>query len=226
MKPFIRIVYLFFRRVVYTTLGSTFFVAAVLLMLFCLYEAASADSFHLVQWVDDGDTIVLGDGRRVRYIGINAPEVAHENRPAERFGTEAGDFNRKLVYKKKVRLEFDREKHDQYGRVLAYVFLQDNTFVNAELIKGGYAFYVFRRPNTKYDSLLLRLQREAMAKRLGMWEGFSNQKGPFLGNRHSRRFHLMTCPFGKATAPKHRNIFKAKYDAFWAGYSPCKRCNP
>jgi len=176
--------------------------------------------------VDDGDTVVLTDGRRVRYTGINAPEVAHEDRPAERFGPEARDFNRKLVFKKRVRLEFDREKHDQYGRVLAYLFLQDGIFVNAELVKGGYAYHVFLRPNTKYDTLLLSLQREAMAKRLGMWEEIPDQKGAFYGNRHSRRFHQGPCPFWKATSPKRRIIFVTKYDAFWAGYSPCKRCNP
>ena len=188
--------------------------------------AFSADSFHIVRWVDDGDTVVLSDGRRVRYTGVNAPEVAHEDEPAERFGPEARAFNRKLVFEKKVRLQFDREKQDRYGRVLAYVFLQDGAFVNAALVKGGYAHYVFRRPNTTYDALLLRLQREAVAKRVGMWAGFPDQRGPFLGNRHSRRFHQMTCPFGKATSPKHQTIFKTKYDAFWAGYSPCKRCNP
>ena len=197
-----------------------------LLTLSGLYGAPLASSFHRVRWVDDGDTVVLADGSRVRYAGINAPEVAHENSPAERFGPEARDINRKLVLKKKVRLEFDREKNDQYGRVLAYVFLWDGTFVNAELVKSGYAYYVFRRPNTKYDSLLFRLQREAMAKRVGMWQGFPDKKGPFLGNSHSRRFHQMTCPFGKGTSPKHRITFKAKYEAFWSGYSPCKRCNP
>jgi len=197
-----------------------------LLALYSLYGAVLASSFHRVRWVDDGDTVVLADGRRVRYAGINAPEVAHENSPAERLGPEARDFNRKLVLEKKVRLEFDREKQDQYGRVLAYVFLQDATFVNAELVNRGYAYHVFRRPNTKYDPLLLRLQREAMAKRVGMWQRFPDEKGPFLGNSHSKRFHQMTCPFGKGTSPKHRNIFKTKYEAFWSGYSPCKRCNP
>jgi endonuclease YncB( thermonuclease family) len=200
--------------------------AALLLPLSGLYGPALTASFPQVRWVDDGDTVVLVDGRRVRYTGINAPEVAHEDRPAERFGPQARDFNRKLVFKKEVRLEFDREKQDQYGRVLAYLFLQDGTFVNAELVKGGYAYHVFRRPNTKYDTQLLSLQREAMTKRLGMWERFQDQRGPFPGNRHSRRFHQMSCPFGKTTSPKRRIIFKTKYNAFWAGYSPCKRCNP
>jgi micrococcal nuclease len=195
-----------------------------LLALWGFCGIARSSSFVLVRWVDDGDTVVLADGRRVRYCGINAPEVAHKEKPAQRFGPEARDVNRRLVFKKPVRLEFDLEKHDQYGRVLAYLFLKDGTFVNAELVKSGCAHYVFRRPNKKYDSLLLRLQRKAMAKKVGMWEGFPDQRGPFLGNRHSKRFHQTTCPFGKGTSLKRRIIFKTSYDAFWEGYSPCKKC--
>jgi micrococcal nuclease len=195
----------------------------VLLIFFCVLPdtAASANAFVLVQKVVDGDTIVLADGRRVRYIGINAPELGG---PEERFGSKAKDFNRKLVDRGKVRLEFDRERHDQYGRILAYVFLPDDTFVNAELVKSGHAYCVFRRPNTKYDSLLLQLQGQAMARKAGMWDKYPNEEGPFLGNRHSRRFHQMTCPFGGKTAAKNRIIFKTSYDAYLSGYSPCKRC--
>lgn len=184
----------------------------------------AVDAFIRVRWVDDGDTVVLADGRRVRYSGINAPEVAHKDSPAQRFGPEARDLNRKLVDQKRVRLEFDQERHDQYGRVLGYVFLRDGTFVNAELVKRGYAYYVFRRPNTKYDSLLLRLQRKAMAEGAGMWERLPDQKGPFLGNLHSKRFHRVTCHFGKATSSNHRIVFKTQYAAFRTGFSPCKQC--
>ena len=185
-----------------------------------------ASSLRLVRWVDDGDTVVLSDGTRVRYIGVNAPEVAHEDMPAERFGPEAKAFNRKLVYQKKVRLELDRERHDQYGRLLAYVFLENGAFVNAGLVKGGYAYYFFQRPNTKYDRFLLNLQREAMVKRVGLWKAFHDESGPYIGNTRSKRFHRPTCRFGSATSTKSRINFKKKYDAFWAGYSPCKQCKP
>ena len=197
----------------------------ILLVLSCaLPGTASAEGLVLVKRVIDGDTIVLADGRRVRYIGINAPELGSKNGPAERFGSEARDYNRKLMAAEKVRLEFDYERNDQYGRVLAYVFLPDDTFVNAELVKSGNAYVVFRRPNTKYDSLLLRLQQEAMAKKAGMWEGYLNKEGPFLGNTHSRRFHRTTCPFGRKTAQKNRITFQTSLDAYLSGYSPCKRC--
>ncbi|MBW1742186.1 MAG: thermonuclease family protein [Deltaproteobacteria bacterium] len=206
-------------------IGTGLHLLLFLLIIVLPDTAASASGFFRVQKVIDGDTIVLADGRRVRYIGVNSPELANESGPAERFGSEARDFNRKLVDKEKIRLEFDREEQDQYGRVLAYVFLPDDTFVNAELVRSGNAYYVFRRPNTKYDSLLLELQREAMAKKAGMWEKYPNKEGPFLGNRHSRRFHKMTCPFGGNTAAKNRTIFRTSYDAHLSGYSPCKRCS-
>jgi len=196
------------------------------LALALLYDTIWASEWKRVTWVDDGDTVVLSDGIRVRYIGINAPEVAHEGRPAERFGPEARAFNRKLVSQKKVRLELDREQHDQYDRLLAYVFLEDGTFVNAELVRGGYACCLFRRPNTKYDEQLLGLQKEAMKKRVGLWKGFVDQEGPYVGNRHSRRFHGASCPFGKNISPKNRIFLKTRYDAFWQGFSPCKRCKP
>jgi endonuclease YncB( thermonuclease family) len=198
----------------------------LILAVVLLYEAAVAWQWSQVRWVDDGDTVVLSDGTRVRYIGVNAPEIAHEDMPAERFGPEAKAFNRKLVYQKKVRLELDRERHDQYGRLLAYVFLENGTFVNAGLVKGGYAYCFFQRPNTKYDRFLLTLQREAMAKRVGLWKAFHDESGPYIGNTRSRRFHRPTCRFGKATSAKSRIIFKKKYDAYWAGYSPCKQCKP
>jgi len=196
----------------------------VILVIHFAGVSIAADEVVRVRWVNDGDTVILDDGRRIRYCGINAPEVAHEDRPAQRFGPEARDHNCKLVYKKTVRLEFDQERYDQYGRLLAYVFLKDGTFVNGKLLEGGYAYHVFRRPNTKYDSLLLRLQQKAMAERAGIWKGLPDYGGPFLGNRHSKRFHEMTCPFGQGTSPKRRIIFKSSYDAFTEGYSPCKKC--
>lgn len=199
-----------------------------LIVAYCISFGAgrspAADGFIPVRWVDDGDTVVLADGNRVRYAGINTPEIAHEDRPAQRFGPQAADYNRKLVYEKPVRLEFDRERYDQYGRVLAYVFLKDGTFVNAELVKKGFAHCVFQRPNNRYDLLLLAFQRIAMANRTGMWERFPDHKGPLLGNRHSKRFHHTTCRFGKGISASRRIIFKTGYDAFWEGFSPCKHC--
>ena len=200
--------------------------AGLFLSLLLPDGGALASQWRQVRWVDDGDTVVLSDGTRVRYIGINAPEIAHEDRPAERFGPEARAFNGKLVDQKRVRLELDRERQDQYGRLLAYVFLKNGTFVNAELVRTGHAYYLFRTPNIKYDQLLLRLQRDAMAKRVGLWKGFPDKRGYYAGNGRSKRFHQPNCLLGKMISPKNRIVFRTKYEAFWAGYAPCRRCNP
>ena len=201
-------------------------VLTCLLVLFYISADARAGGIQRVRWVNDGDTIVLTNGARVRYIGLDAPEIKHDNRPAERYGPEAKAFNRDLVLGKKVRLELDSQRRDQYGRILGYVYLEDGTFVNQVLLQKGYAHYVFRIPNTTYDQILLTAQREAMAKRLGLWKRFPNKTGPYIGNKRSKRFHRPTCRFGTATDPRNAVTLKDRYGAFWAGYSPCSKCNP
>ncbi len=179
--------------------------------------------FH-VKWVNDGDTIVLADGRHVRYIGINAPEIDHENKKAEFFGYDAKKYNKTLVLSKIVRLEFDKETHDRYGRTLAYVFLSNGVFVNNVMIEQGYAYCLSRRPNIKYDQVLLQSQRDAMSAKRGIWSNWKEKKGRYWGNRRSKRFHYTTCAFGKRIARGNRIVFLRMWDAFWAGYAPCKKC--
>lgn len=177
-----------------------------------------------VGWVNDGDTVVLTDGRHVRYIGINAPEIDHENQNAEPYGYQAKKYNEKLVLSKTVRLEFDKERYDQYGRLLAYVFLPDGTFVNQAMIAQGYAYSLPIEPNIKYDKILLQSQQDAMSAQTGIWREIDKKEGGCLGNRHSKRFHAAACPFGIGIGRTNRVFFKSKWDAFWAGFAPCKRC--
>ncbi len=123
--------------------------------------------------VIDGDTIqvccVFGDREKVLYIGINTPETKHPTKGVEHFGKEASEANRKLVDGKTVSLEFDVEQRDRYGRLLAYVFLKDGTFVNAWLVEHGYAQVMTVPPNVKYQEVFLKLQREARKAKRGLW---------------------------------------------------------
>jgi len=123
---------------------------------------------YFVKRVIDGDTIVLSNNERVRYIGINTPEVSHPKKPVEWMGREATAFNKKLVEHKYVRLEYDVDLRDKYGRLLAYVFV-DNTHVNAELVRMGYAQVYTVPPNVKYTDLFLSIQREARQAKKGLW---------------------------------------------------------
>jgi micrococcal nuclease len=198
----------------------------VCLFFFLFQQTSSADTWHRVKWVIDGDTVVLSDGQKVRYIGIDAPELAHNGHNAEPYGDEAKRFNASLVDRKKVHLEFDKERNDQYQRLLAYIFLKDGTFVNAEILSNGYAYLLVHRPNIKYTSVMLQSQRAAMSAKKGIWQNWTERKKNYVANKQSRRFHLPACPFGKRINPRNRVVFQKKWEAFWEGYAPAKRCMP
>lgn len=203
----------------------------IIIMLVCLLsflfqQASLADNWNLVKWVIDGDTVVLADGQKMRYIGINAPEIAHDDHDAEPFGEVSKRFNALLVNHKKVRLEFDKERFDHYHRLLAYVFLENDSFVNAEILSNGYAYLLTHRPNVKYDSILLQSQRSAMSAKKGIWQHWRESKNTVIGNKNSHRFHLPDCPFGKRIKSRNRIVFRKKWDSYWEGYAPAKRCQP
>jgi len=196
-----------------------------LLFVFFLSLGQSFGSdWFTVKWVNDGDTVVLKDGRQVRYIGINAPEIAHADQKAEPYGNLAKKFNENLVSLKKVRLEFDEEQYDHYGRVLAYIFFQEGTFVNKALLEQGYAYCLHQKPNIRYDDVFIQAQRSAMSTGKGIWHNWKEKTTGCLGNRHSKRFHLKTCPFGKKIRKENRIYFSSQWDAFWTGFAPCKKC--
>jgi len=133
--------------------------------------------------VIDGDTLQLESGERVRLIGIDTPEM-HESdklkRDARRtnqdattiqkLGRRAYEFTRNLAEGKRVTLEFDVERRDKYGRLLAYVYLKDGTFVNARIVQEGYASLMTIPPNVKYADLFLKLYQEARGDRRGLWK--------------------------------------------------------
>ncbi len=198
----------------------------VMLLFFTPQQAYSVENGYPVKWVVDGDTVVLTNGQKVRYIGINAPELEHNGHPAEPFAEEAKRFNASLVAGKAVRLEFDKERTDQYERTLAYVFLKDGTLVNAEILASGYAFLLYHPQNRKYDSILLRSQRTAMSAKKGIWKDWRERPNAYVGNRHSRRFHLSSCALGKRIKPQNRIVFQRQWDAYWEGYAPGKQCIP
>ena len=116
----------------------------------------------------DGDTVELEGGQRVRYIGVDTPEM-NDSRPAVRAWAEkAKEKNRELVEGKKVLLERDVSETDRYGRLLRYVYL-DGIMVNAELVRLGYAYATTFPPDVKQQELFARLERDARAAGRGLW---------------------------------------------------------
>ena len=186
--------------------------------------ASEAQTWHTVRWVNDGDTVVLTTGQRVRYIGLNAPEIDHADQKAQPHGYRSRSFNRDLVMSKQIRLEYDAERYDRYGRLLAYVFIEDGSFLNARLLREGMAFYLYHPTNVKYDQCLLKAQQEAMELKKGLWRNWRDKAQEFIGNRHSRRFHLASCPLVAKIKSKNKVQFSSKWDAFQQGYAPSKKC--
>jgi micrococcal nuclease len=125
--------------------------------------------------VVDGDTVeVLISGREedLRYIGVDSPETVKPGEPVQCFGRQASAFNGRLVEGRRVRLVYDAERRDVYGRLLAYVYLH-GTLVNAELVRRGYARTLTIEPNDTFAPLFARLQRRAGREGRGLWTACS-----------------------------------------------------
>ncbi|MCX6791583.1 MAG: thermonuclease family protein [Candidatus Gottesmanbacteria bacterium] len=118
--------------------------------------------------VIDGDTIEIEGGRRVRYIGINTPEIAHSGTKEECFGSAARDENSSLVNGKTVRLVRDVSDTDTYGRLLRYVYVGDE-FVNETLMRRGFARAEPVKPDTLFASQFFSAQTEAKQENRGLW---------------------------------------------------------
>ncbi len=116
----------------------------------------------LVSHVIDGDTIEIEDGRRIRYLGIDTPELG------EPYSDEASAKNREFVEGKIVELQEGNRDVDEYDRLLRYVYV-DGIFVNAELVAQGYAVAYIFDPNERYSQVLVQLEQYAKMNRKGLW---------------------------------------------------------
>jgi micrococcal nuclease len=156
-------------------------------------------------YVYDGDTLKLQDGRRVRLIGINAPEIGHHGSTSEPLAVDA----RKALQRElaaghdQVLLEYGSERHDHYGRLLAHVFLANGENVAVPLLQQGLATTLVVPPNTRAAQCYQDLEDSARARRIGLWQlpryqprdsvrlsaglrGFAIVRGHVQAVRHSR----------------------------------------
>ena len=138
-------------------------------------ELSNKDGSLKVTKVVDGDTFWADDGSekgvKIRLIGVDAPEsrnVFKKNKGY--YGQEAKAYVSNLFEGQSVRLEYDVDSLDQYGRTLAYVYLLDGTFVNADLVKNGYAMVMTVPPNVKYADDFVKYQRDARKNNRGLWK--------------------------------------------------------
>lgn len=156
------------------------FYALLIALLFVSCNSQStpqvpAYTFYTVERVVDGDTFWLNDGSKeglkVRLIGIDAPESRNTgHKTIQPYGAEAKQYLKQRLSGQKVRLEYDVTRKDRYGRTLAYAYLPDGTFLNAEMMKEGYATTLTMPPNVKHADLFVKLQQQARKQRKGLWK--------------------------------------------------------
>ncbi len=151
----------------------------VFTLLICCFavQSSTAGSLSWVsqeRWVSvkhviDGDTFTTRRGEKVRLLGINTPETRHDTSPAQPLGNEAKTLLKRLIDGQQVRLGFDKEKKDKYGRTLAHVYLRDGLWVNADMVRQGLAHVYTFVPNTYAAEKLQRIEQEAIQHKRNMW---------------------------------------------------------
>jgi micrococcal nuclease len=156
-------------------LGSVVLLVAVAALVLRPWQsdpgAGPAEAVVPVARVIDGDTIVVrldGGYEDVRLIGVDTPETVKPDTPVQCFGERASHFTKRLLEGRRVRLVFGVERHDVYGRSLAYVHL-GRRFVEAMLVRRGLARSLTIPPNDRFAPLFRRLERRASLAGRGLW---------------------------------------------------------
>jgi micrococcal nuclease len=195
-----------------TQLYYLFFIIFVLCSTYLFTRHINSKEYEVLKVVD-GDTVILNDGLKtyLRYIGINSPEILTHESPGEPFSSAARQLNEKLLQGKKIKLEFDRERYDQYGRMLAYIFVGE-LFVNEQIVRNGLATSLKIKPNIKYIDRIQKAEEEAKKHRRGIW----SDKANFISPKENREFFIKPHQAGRyigqrvVTAGKITNFRKSE----------------
>lgn len=150
--------------------ASAFFVALCFSNpLFALCPSHHYDETVTIAWVHDGDTVRLTDGRNIRLIGINSPELARDGRPAEPYAIKARDFLRQFATRSRHwHVRWGKQRHDHYGRWLGHVFLGDKN-LNAEMLRHGMASVISIPPNLWSQDCYQKQEYRARQASAGLW---------------------------------------------------------
>lgn len=200
-------------------------------------------ALYPVTRVVDGDTIEVeidGATEKIRLIGIDTPESVHPDQDRNvPYGAVASAFTKGQLAGRSVGLEFDVQERDQYGRLLAYVYLDGKMF-NETLLEQGHAVVSTYPPNVKYVDRFTKLQRQARENGVGLWSENpilnENKSEPvpavngtgseYIGNLNSYKFHFATCIYVSKMSDHNKVYFSNRDDAIAEGYQPCKACKP
>ncbi|MEN0648975.1 thermonuclease family protein [Caldifermentibacillus hisashii] len=201
--------------------------------------------------VVDGDTMDIqfenGKEERVRLVLVDTPETKHPTKPVQPFGPEASAFTKEMLTGKNVQVELDVQERDQYGRILAYVYIDGKMF-NELLLEKGLARVAVFPPNTRYVDEFYAIQKKAQEAKLGIWsiedyvtdngyivqeETGENQsstntnidcQNPIKGNINSKGEKIYHVPGGQYyDITKAEELFCTEQEAVNAGYRKSQR---
>ncbi|OEF98899.1 hypothetical protein BHF71_02940 [Vulcanibacillus modesticaldus] len=160
-------------------LGIILMIVLVATFIF-FYSEATYEKENLLEAkvirVVDGDTFIAeieGNKEKIRLLLIDTPETVHPKKPVQPFGPEASAFAKEKLENKIVRLELDVQERDKYGRILAYVYLNDGKMLNELLLAKGLARVVVYPPNVKYVEKFREIQKRAQEEKVGIWSKYS-----------------------------------------------------
>lgn len=198
-----------------------------------------------VLYASDGDTIwvdIDGAQEKIRFVGVNTPELAKDGNPAEFMAEEAKNFTSNSLKDKEIYLEKDVTDRDKYDRMLRYIWLEKPTAnptkedfeektLNGILVKNGYAYSNYYKPDTKYQKYLDEIEKSAQDKGLGIWSDPTNPiiseekvEEAYLikGNKNSKVYHLPEWDSYETVKEKNAVYFETEKEAQDAGFRPAK----
>lgn len=204
---------------------------ALLLALFiCLPTVAGAAPARQpaeVETVLSGEEVRLKGGKVLRYIGVDAYSPESRLELSREYGLKAKAFNEKLVGGKRIGIEWGPKLRDEKGRLLGWVFTEDGTFVNEELLREGHAKTRIAVPNTRYAEEFRDWEWEARRAKKGIWE-----KEPvdpkklkrYIGEINTKVYYLPDSPELEGIPQAQLVTFDSRVSARAAGYKPCFTC--
>lgn len=189
--------------------------------------AGNGEETILVEEALSGSSVRLKGGQVLDYVGVESPPLQSVLPLVRQYGAEAQTFNRSLVHGKPVRLKWDSQIRNDRGHWLAYVFLEDGTFVNLELLKAGHAKVKIQPPNRKYMGEFRRAELAARREKRGLWK--EEPENPFihseyLGEKSTKIYYFPTSPELEGIPEAHLVKFRSRIEAKAAGYRPCFTC--
>lgn len=181
----------------------------------------------MIQEVLTGDTIRLEGGKTLKYAGLSAPPLQSMIPLVRQYGANALEFNKSLTGRKKVLIEWGSQIRDGRGNLLGYVFLENGTFVNKEILKAGHARAAIKPPNIKYAGLFHKFELQARRDKKGLWE--KEPENPFLkseyvGEKNTKVYYFPDSPALERIPEAQLVKFRSRVEAKAAGYRPCKTC--